>query len=82
MLRLAVRQYGFSQLTTLRFDDSAKAAYITLSNPKKRNTLSHATIKDLQQAFNFIEKKVHSQETKVSYLLNTDRCLKRRRPCL
>ena len=40
----------FSQLISLEFKEAQKAAFITLSNPKKRNTLSSAAMNDLRAA--------------------------------
>ena len=46
-MRISFPKFLFSQTKTvnLTFHQPTKAAYLNLTNPKKRNVLSHSTIK-------------------------------------
>lgn len=62
MIRIALRNIkygGFSQLVSVDIKEANKAAFITLTNPKKRNTLSSSAMRDLSEAFTQVERSVN-----------------------
>ena len=68
-----------SKLISVNFNDSQKAAYIKMTNVKKRNTLSLEALKDLQQAFSTVEEQVKQKNTKVFIANMLDCCFGRLR---
>lgn len=54
-----------SRAVTLKLDEDKKVARISLTNPKKRNTLSLEAINLLKSSFSEVEQKVKDKKTKV-----------------
>ena len=66
MLRVVLPKFTFSSLVNLKINEENKAAYITLVNPKKRNTLSLATLTEINDALGKVEQSVSEKKTKVN----------------
>ena len=58
MKTFSLVRYFFSNYkgVNLSFNHEIKAAHLKLSNPKKRNVLSHETIKELHSCLDEVEK--------------------------
>jgi enoyl-CoA hydratase/carnithine racemase len=59
LLKRGLASLAYSNLT-LKFSSQQQAAFLTLSNEKKRNPLSLETIKELQTAFKEVNDKIHT----------------------
>ena len=82
MIRTFVAKFWLSSLIKLKINPHNKAAYITMSNPSKRNNLSTTAMNEIYQALNEVEESVRQKETKVEQHSYLDSNFKWGRACL
>jgi enoyl-CoA hydratase/carnithine racemase len=61
---LNANRFFYSNIS-LKFDSPNHAAYLTLTNEKKRNPMSLETIKEIRQALSEVSSKVENEKLKV-----------------